>query len=950
MEHHEIEHAQVVNGKKIPVYTKYNEWHMPKTAPTKITSASDVFSLAKGILNDNKENALVLYLGNQNQIMGTELVPQKALTVKTLSTSAASVRANSAIIVNSKMESLDVNWLRKGLKDFGVGLLDSIHIINNGQGYESLANEGGIAESTGNYNKPPDKPPVSGGVGEPAPGEERKPGSKERQFVTSVKTELPELKVHGQYIPRSTDKLSIKAKNIIKDNIKLAEQMADEGTDDAAVAVGAELLKKYYADANAANDISTKEALYDRAEKLTTVMAEKLTELGRAVQAAYILSLQTPEGQLRFATNIIDKYNKGIEKTKGGLFGLRKKVPSLTPEQADFIQNEMKSMKEMPDGFEKALRFQKLQNFISDLVPSSLYDKIVTLWKAGLLTGIKTSGLNTLSNLSHFSLEALKDVPAMGVDSIASLFTKQRTIGLTTKGAFDGFVEGIKKGWTFIRTGFDERHSLVKLDYHRVNFGKSLVAKALQKYEEFVFGILGAEDQPFYYGAKARSISSQAIADGLNKGLRGSQLQKHVDFMIENPTDEMLTNAVRDAETCVFQNETILSKIARKIQQAPGGQFVVPFGRTPSAVAMQIINYSPIGIVKTIVQNAGEGKFDQREFSQGIGRGVLGIIPLFIGGVLYAFKLLNLDRPMGEKEQKLWELEGRVPNTVKINGTWRSIQVLGPAGNLLLIGGHFKREFQASGSASGAMITALAGSAKSFTEQTFLQGINQITSAINDPARSAEGYLKSIVSSIIPTIVSDVARSSDPKERRNESILQSLQARLPFFREMLEPRINVLGQEKDRQGNIFEVMADPSRPSRDISSKAVVELRRLWDKGYRISPTLLGDKEGYKALSQQQNTLLWKMSGGLIRKTLETVVTKKKYYDLNDDDKSSLIKHIISESQDTARVYMTVKETGNLKGDSLTAKLIDLRKGGLVNRTVLKKYFEYVGITDETQQ
>jgi hypothetical protein len=64
------------------------------------------------------------------------------------------------------------------------------------------------------------------------------PIQKERGFVTSAKEVIPEAeKIAGQYIPRSTDTLAIKAKNLIKDDIIAAERLALEGSSDEAVAL-----------------------------------------------------------------------------------------------------------------------------------------------------------------------------------------------------------------------------------------------------------------------------------------------------------------------------------------------------------------------------------------------------------------------------------------------------------------------------------------------------------------------------------------------------------------------------------------------------------------------------------------------------------------------------------------------------------------------------------------
>ena len=782
------------------------------------------------------------------------------------------------------------------------------------------------------YNK------AVGKVGEIVKKVPIQPQKVERGFVTSVKEAYPEIKVAGQYIPRSTDRLAIKAKNLIQDDIMAAEAIARTGTDDDAVAVASELIKHYGDEAVKSTNAATRAALNDKAADVANLTARNLTEQGRSVQAASILGRLTPEGQLRFAAKEIQKYNEMVDTARGGLFGLKKKIPELTGKQADEILTEMKAINTMAEGEAKAIRFQQLQDRISALVPSSLYQKVVAVWKAGLLTGLKTSGLNIFSNISHMGSEILKDIPAVAVDKVASLFTKERTLAFATRGKPGALKEGFTKGIRYLKTGYSERNIGTKLDYNKVNFGNSPVARGIQKYEETIFQLMGAEDQPFYYGAKARSLYNQAKAQAVNKGLKGAEAQTFIDDLVKNPTDKMFAYATGDAEMAVFQNETVLGKIARQIQKAPGGEIALPFGRTPSAVATQIINYSPIGIVKTIFENIGKGRFDQRLFAQGIGRGITGTAVMATGAAVFSKGMIALDRPTSEKEIKLWELEGRKANSIKIDGKWRSVQVLGPAGNVLLLGAHFQNALDNSGSPIEAISTMAFGSVKSFTEQTFLTGINQIIDALKDPERSAPGFAGSLLSSTVPTMLADIARATDVSERRTESILQRFEARVPGLREMLEPQVSVLGKEKESIGNFLEIMADPTRPSPSQDSPVVAEFRRLWNNGFKVSPTLLGDKAGFQGLTPEQNTQLWKQAGQITESKLTGLFLKDAYWKLPDEEKAKVIDDITSKSKLFARVEVVLQLTDGLNGQELLTKLSELKKGGLMTKEVFNEF------------
>lgn len=755
--------------------------------------------------------------------------------------------------------------------------------------------------------------------------------ARERGFITSVKEVLPQLKIEGQYVPRSTDTLAIKARNLVIDDLAKAERVALRGTSDASVATASELIKYYGEQAELATTKSAKMAAYDNAARVAVDMAAKLTELGRAVQAASILARLTPEGQIRFAAREIQRYNEKVAKSRLGKMGLKKQISNLTAEQSEYIMTEMREINKMPEGKIRNIRFFKLQNYVSDLVPTPVYRKIITAWKAGLLTGIKTSGLNIMANIHHCELEIAKDVPAAQVDKIISYFTGKRTIVPTIEGLGEGGLEGSSKGLEYLKTGYSERDIGVKLDYKKVNYN----TRAMRLYTEGIFRLITAEDQPFYYAMRLRSLYSQAKAAAINNNIPKEKLQKYVDNLVSNPTDQMIKYAAKDAETAVFINQTKLGDLARGIQRLPGGEIIVPFGRTPSAIAMQIINYSPVGIVKTIYENIGKGNFDQRAFSQGIGRGITGTATLVMGAKAYQAGILTLNYPENERERKLWELEGRVPNSIKIGGSWRSVQVLGPAGNLLIIGGHFQKAIEESGSPTEAMSEAIFGSAKSFTEQTFLRGVNQFVSSLADPERSASYVVGNTIASIIPTILADVARATDIVERRPETVPERIMTRIPGLREMLEPQITVLGEEKEPTANPLELMLDPTRPSEEISTPVIKELRRLWDEGWEVSPTLLGDKKSYESLSQEENTELWKRAGQITSDGLETLFQNPLYDQLSDEKKAEVIGKLIVESQKIARTEAVAEKLTGLKDEELTTMLFELRRTGLATEDII---------------
>jgi hypothetical protein len=232
----------------------------------------------------------------------------------------------------------------------------------------------------------------------------------------------------------------------------------------------------------------------------------------------------------------------------------------------------------------------------------------------------------------------------------------------------------------------------------------------------------------------------------------------------------------------------------------------------------------------------------------------------------------------------------------------------------------------------------MAGAGTTLTQQTFLSGINRFIEAITDPERSAKGFFNGLIGSVIPTIVSDIAKGTDPFERRIESPMDALKARVPGARRTLEPRVNTLGQ-KVKAPDFLTVMLDPSRPSKASSDSAVQELVRLTKAGYPSVPTQLGKKKtGYDSLTPEQNTKIWLQSGTMIRRKIKGLLTMPQYQAASDEAKAKTIKKVTQDVNNMVRAAMLLELTQGLTGKDLMRELSKHKKSGLITQTVLDIY------------
>lgn len=826
-------------------------------------------------------------------------------------------------------------------------------VIEDGRHRLQVANEQNIpikvVDVTSEYTGKPSQR-VAELIGETTPSRTPTPGAKPQtpRFAQGAESMIEGASATtAKATARSTADLARQADDIIASSTK--DEIFDIANrrDDLGTAVASRYLNKL-AEESATANAGRKLEIAEEAANLVNTKASRLMEAGREIQAASLLARMTPEGQLSYIAGEIRRHNAKNP---------TKKVPELTPEQASEILDEMNEISKMADGTEKQMRFFNLQRRVQEMIPSGPLRKAVALWKAGLLTGIKTLGLNLFSNASHFATETLSDITAAGFDSVASILTGERTIAATFRGTLDGLREGTYKGKRYFLTGFDERNIGDKLDYRRVNFGKGPVGKKLQWYTDQVFQTVGAGDQPFYYATLARSYMNQALAKATNEGLKGKARIKRAYEIVEDPTEEMMEYAVRDAATAVFTQETYLGKIAQDVQRLGGGvgEFVVPFGRTPSAVATQIMNYTPVGAVAEVIKQIKKGKFDQRMLSKALGRSTVGTVPMVIGWNLAEQGLVSLDYPVGDSRQiELDKAEGVEYNSIKIGDEWRNPITLGPAGNLILFGAHMRNAIEKYGSNTEGIGMAALGLLSSFTEQTFLTGFENFTNLIFDPVGQGQSSFRSFIASFVPTIVSDVARATDTVERESPTVGTRVASRIPGLRQGLEPKVDTLGREQfisGRGGEILpdflESMADPTRPSQDISTEVTNEMRRLLELADQTNNTDLAEDLrkaaptrsglfGYDTLTDAQETQLQKYAGETINGQLRNLFLMPEYKSAPDVEKAKVIDAVVRQSKDAARARIVLEVIAAVPSEKRASALQRMYKDGLITNNVAR--------------
>lgn len=742
--------------------------------------------------------------------------------------------------------------------------------------------------------------------------------------------------VSGEHVVRNTKGLvgsvqhQIKSEGLHPATSRTMAELAQSDASDETLARAIELAKQH--------DASGTKAGQDVAASLYDQVSEHGVRKGQGIQILSQIAKGSPAG-LR---------NKAFR-------DLKKAGVEVTPEMKAEIQGHIDTIKSLPDGHAKDFAIAVMQKAVQKHMPQGLTDNLVSLWKAGLLSGVKTQEGNAISNSLFGGLKKVADIPATATDKAISLLTKQRTKALTLRGSAQGAKEGAKSGLTTMKTGIDFRNMGDKYEQHaEINLKNKALQNLFGKPANFVFRGMSAADQPFYYSALKNSLYDQAKAEGITKGLRGKSLKDYMNQTVKNPGEAMVDRADQEAAKSVLGYDTFASKAVTGIHKGIDGikgvseqgkaiahgvvNVLAPFTRVPSAFLSRTIDFTPFGVGKEIFSQVWKKKFDQRALSQAIGEGLTGTGAIAIGMGLANSGQLSGDYPKNDpKEQARWKAEGITANSVKLGNRWYSLNYMGPLGLLFGAGNNLVKAQKGDATAADQAGAVLGGLGSGLLNQSFVQGLSGFSNAIQDPQRNLQSFVNSQAGSVIPSIVNDIGNATDNMQRQANSPIDAMKARIPFVRQGLNPKQDSFGNDlRQAPGNGVEVAFNGTKPSKDTNTPVTREVNRLKDTGKEnfVIPTT--DKtinvggETVKLNGNQQYA--WnKLVGNKIQDTWGQLIKSPDYQALSDDDKANALRKSMTDITATSKVDFLNKigrsQLANTASDKLTnaqAEGIDL--------------------------
>lgn len=634
------------------------------------------------------------------------------------------------------------------------------------------------------------------------------------------------------------------------------------------------------------------------------------------------------------------------------------KSKNIQGDEAKYLRDLAQKVSRL-SGDAKNVASQDLQAILQGLERSSFLQKISTAQTLAQLLNPKTLlTRNPLGNELFYRLERLNKYMTTPLDMARSKITgSDRTVTFRTNNQgeyWKNFVKGAIAGWKGVNpeglaTQFDIRPQTFNAKWNPLRYMEKALGASLKSF-----------DYAAYRRAVNETVGELATLRALNEGQGKNKelIQKY----IREADDNILNIADEYGRYITFQDNNIISTGLQALKRGLNlkkdfgvGDLVLKYPKTPGALLMRSLEYSPAGFLKSAYTLAkpylrrGEEP-NPREAMHALSRAITGTVGLTGLGYFLADKGIltgqsSKDKDVRELQKKAgqgqyqvnlsalkrWVQSGFEPAAAKIKEgdqlyTYDWAQ---PVAVSLSIGANIKQSItdkESKGKAAlgvlGTGYESLAGGVNTLTEQSVLQGLKQ----------AVEGYPGQTVTDKITSVLSDVPASFVPtafnqanqlmdntkRETYDPSKLQQsinrLKVKIPGLSQQLPQQFDTLGRGKevypDGSNNLFNVLLNPGYAAKynlTPEAKLVVDLINATGDtsvaprvpGKSITVKLPGGKSESQKLTPDQFSRIQQLTGEETQKRLQRINPN-----MSNDAKIKAVTKALTEAGERARTQL----------------------------------------------
>lgn len=691
------------------------------------------------------------------------------------------------------------------------------------------------------------------------------------------------------------------------------------------------------------------------ASKMIIELSTVATNAGQAVQAMSMLKRMTPEGQLMALQKVADRINR--ERPDNNV-----KIPETIIDRVQRVNpRDTEAVDQiMHDGLVA----------IAEQVPSTWLDKWNAWRYLAMLGNPRTHIRNIAGNAAFAPIVYTKDFlagaiegvvdaasKATGGQGIARTKTALSALPFSKRSEYLDFVrEDFQKMKDVINGGGGKNPADVVRDNQKVFTSKLMqpVEKAGKRNSK----LLEAQDLAFKKIHYERALMQYLAANKID-----------LSTVTEETLNRGRNYAIREAQKATFADASAFaSALNRLSRQHKAAQFLIegnlPFKKTPVNILKRGVEYSPAGILDTVTRKAYQlksGKISAAEFIDSLSAGLTGTGVMALGMWLASAGLLS--GGLGDdKDDQFSKLQGEQEYALKIGDTSYTIDWAAPAALPLFVGAEIVGLYRDSKTGEvplSKLLESLTNLSEPMVNMSMLQGINDAIENVkfsdNPIVDFGMNAGVSYLSQGVPTLLGQIARTTDDTRRRNyveqgsafptiQMALQRNKSKIPGALQTQQPYVDAWGREEPT-GNIaeraFSNFLSPGYISEKQTSSMEKELERLYEEtgdagvlpsSAQKSVTNQGEKY---VLAAEEYTEYQRTMGKTSYELLSKLTGSSEYKKLTDEQRTDAVSEVYSYAKDLAKEEMLKSRGVKYEPSSKRQSMDAAKKNGVPLSTYL---------------
>lgn len=660
--------------------------------------------------------------------------------------------------------------------------------------------------------------------------------------------------------------------------------------------------------------------------------------LGQSLQAFNLINKMTPSGQLYAMSKQVENLDSQIR--KNAKVNRETGLPEYEGIEIDPDLAQQFLAAETP---EDRARIQDLiYRDIASKVPATWQDKFNSWRYLAMLGNPRTHIRNILGNLGFMPVRMMKNAVSGAIQGATGIEGRTRA-PLNIANAEDR--ARLQAGWADFKnveplirqsSKYDDVEDAI--DRYRTIFR----AKPLEGLRQFNSEMLDREDmwfsQPAYAEALAEYLKANDIStsDFLSETFDAERKQAAQEFAIREAQQATYRdmNAFSEFVTRAGRLRRSENKTDRAIGYLVEG--VLPFKKTPANIAVRAVEYSPVGLAKSLTYDLAQvrrGNKTAAETIDNISSGLVGTGLTALGVLMAAQGLVSGGGTGDDKQDDFNDLQGGQDYALNIGDYSFTLDWLAPEALPFFIGVELfnniaDRETGEDVRPFDAAMDALGRIADPMLEMSMLQSLNDLVDNVkysdNGFASLAVNALTSYLGQFLPTIGGQIERTfledtrqstyidrDSPIPNAVQILLGNWANKIPGIDFQQRDYVDAWGRTESTGENVLiralNNFLNPAYVSRRQSGELEAELQRLYDLGEGFEGVLPSQAQTNTQINDQYLTSeeynrLQTTRGQTAYDILNRFVGTDAYNNMTDEQKAKFIDRVYTYASDMGKV------------------------------------------------